>query len=61
MEKEVKKIKMGEEFSVCPTCGFSKGFHNMFKKKVENGHLEWYLICPKCESVYDIGLTYLKP
>lgn len=59
-KREIKKVELEEEFSKCLACGYTKGFHNMFKKAVENGHLKWYLICPQCGATYDIGLTFTK-
>jgi len=59
-KREIKTVKMGKEFSNCPACGYEKGFHNMFRKTVDNGHLKWFLICPKCGNIYDIGLTSTK-
>jgi len=43
-----------EEFRVCSTCGYSRGFHVSFKK-TETG-FSIIFICPDCGSSYDLGL-----
>jgi DNA-directed RNA polymerase subunit M/transcription elongation factor TFIIS len=55
-ERVVKKIEIGDEFRVCPNCGYEDGFHNMFRKNGDDGKMGWYFICPRCSSTYDIGL-----
>ena len=55
MDKTINKVEMGEEFKVCPACGYKDGFHSMFKK--EGGTTRWLFICPSCHEVFDIGLT----
>lgn len=58
---EVRKIEMGERFEVCPACGYKDGFHNIFVRSVENGHMKWLLACPDCSARFDLGLTYSLP
>lgn len=55
MKEEVRKIAMDEEFRICPDCGYSDGFHSMFRK--EEKTTKWLFICPACHKVYDIGFT----
>lgn len=55
MDDEVKAISMGEEFRVCPACGYEDGFHSMFRKEGEV--IQWLFICPSCHKIFDIGLT----
>lgn len=55
MSYEIKKMKMEDEFKVCPSCGYRDGFHSMFKR--EGGVTKWFFICPSCHEVFDIGLT----
>lgn len=55
MVYQVKKVQMGDEFKVCPSCGYEDGFHSMFKK--ENKVMKWLFICPNCHDVFDIGQT----
>jgi hypothetical protein len=58
--RKVEKVRMGEVFNVCEACGYSDGFHNMFRKTSENGQMHWLLICPNCSTIYDIGLAVPK-
>ena len=60
-EFSVAKVDMGDEFRVCPDCGYEDGFQSMFQRSAENGHLNWLLVCPNCSNTYDIGLIYKKP
>jgi transcription initiation factor IIE alpha subunit len=55
MNYEVNKIKMENEFKICPSCGYKNGFHSMFRK--ESDITQWLFICPSCHSVFDIGYT----
>jgi hypothetical protein len=55
MDEDVKKVKMKDTFKHCPSCGYEDGFHSMFEKK--DGVMKWFLICPSCHAVFDIGLT----
>lgn len=52
---EVKTVEAGDEFRICPSCGYKDGFHSMFRK--EGGKTKWLFICPSCHSVFDIGYT----
>lgn len=56
--------KIMDEFRVCPTCGYSRGFHVSFKKEKERFRV--IFICPECGSSFDIdlfedGITKLQP
>jgi len=55
VDYEIIKVKLDDEFKICPTCGYKDGFHSMFKK--EQGLTRWLFICPSCHSVFDIGRT----
>ena len=55
MTYEVKMVETGDDFKVCPVCGYEDGFHSMFKKDGEA--TKWLFICPSCHNVFDIGLT----
>jgi len=55
MDYEIIKVKMDDEFKICPSCGYKDGFHSMFKK--EQDFTKWLFICPSCHSVFDIGRT----
>ncbi|WP_022664914.1 hypothetical protein [Desulfospira joergensenii] len=53
MEVQINSLEMGEEFKICPSCGYKDGFHSMLKK--EGGKVKWMFICPSCHEVFDIG------
>jgi hypothetical protein len=55
MDYQINSIEMGEEFKVCPECGYQDGFHSMFRKEVDI--TKWLFICPSCHSIFDIGQT----
>ncbi|PKL38877.1 MAG: hypothetical protein CVV44_08385 [Spirochaetae bacterium HGW-Spirochaetae-1] len=44
-----------DEFRVCATCGYSRGFHISFKKAEQGFSI--IFICPDCGSSYDLALT----
>jgi len=53
MDFKVHQVNAGEEFKVCPECGYRDGFHSMFRKEGEI--MRWLFICPSCHRVFDIG------
>ena len=55
MNYTINQVDAGEEFKVCPACGYKDGFHSMFKK--EDDVTKWLFICPSCHQVFDIGFT----
>ncbi len=55
MDYKINKVDAGDEFKVCPSCGYKDGFHSMFKK--EGRTIKWLFICPSCHEVFDIGYT----
>ena len=55
MDSKIMKVTLGDEFKICPACGYEDGFHSMFKR--EKGILRWVFICPACHQVFDIGQT----
>ena len=54
MNDDVHEVEMGEEFKICPNCGYKDGFHSMFRK--EGDETKWLFICPNCHRVFDVGL-----
>jgi len=44
-----------EEFRICLTCDYKKGFHVFFRK--DKGKMKIMLICPNCGQSYDLGWT----
>jgi hypothetical protein len=59
--QEVRQTELGDEFRVCPECGYEDGFHNMFVRGAAPGVLKWCFICPSCHSRWDVGLTVPAP
>ena len=55
---QIIDIEQGGEFTVCPECGYTDGFHSVFENFNTQGQTDWLLICPRCSSKYDIGLKY---
>lgn len=47
IEKEIK-----EEFHVCDTCGYDRGFHVSF---VKSESYEIILICPQCGQRFKVS------
>ncbi len=57
MRYEVKKVKLGDEFKNCPTCGYRDGFHSMYKRV--NGDIQVFSICPSCHDIFDLKLSII--
>ena len=43
------------EFRVCPTCGYGRGFHVSFRKGEQGFSI--IFICPECGSSYDLNIV----
>lgn len=43
---------MHEEFRVCISCGYERGFHVSFRRN--KGKAKIVLICPQCGQSYDL-------
>jgi hypothetical protein len=54
--EEVQTAEVGDEFRVCPSCGYENGFHIMFRPSGSGDSLDWWFICPNCSSHFDLGL-----
>lgn len=52
---EIREVTPGEEFRVCPACGYKLGFHTSLLR-AEDG-FRVVLICPECGARYDPGWT----
>ena len=48
---EIVKVDLGEEFRICPQCGYELGFHCSFLRDGEGYRI--ILICPECGARYD--------
>ncbi|MFQ5480258.1 MAG: hypothetical protein ACE5DW_03180 [Thermodesulfobacteriota bacterium] len=55
MDYKINKVSVGEEFKICPICGYKDGFHSMFRK--DGKAVKWLFICPSCHEVFDIGYS----
>jgi transcription elongation factor Elf1 len=55
VSEEIKKVELGEEFRICPSCGYELGFHSSFLRSEEGYRI--VLICPNCGARYDVGWT----
>jgi hypothetical protein len=48
-----ENVRVEEELSSCPQCGYGGGFHVAFRRR---GHaLEVFLICPSCPARLAVG------
>ncbi len=52
---KVETIKPEGDIYICPTCGYTDGFHVSFKVAGPNEKAEIYLICPSCHSRFRLG------
>jgi len=52
VEEEIKEVEAGEEFRVCPACGYERGFHVSFLR--DGADYRIVLICPNCGARYDV-------
>ena len=53
---EVRRVDVGEEFRVCPECGYENGFHVTFRPAGQGDSMDWLFVCPNCSSQFDLGL-----
>ncbi|MBI5638818.1 MAG: hypothetical protein HZA17_00175 [Nitrospirae bacterium] len=44
-----------EDFRVCLSCDYKKGFHVFFRRSKGKGRVKICLICPNCGQSYDLG------
>jgi hypothetical protein len=52
-------VLLKEEFSVCPGCGYRKGFHVSFSRiALGHPHVKVIPVCPECGERYDIGWIF---
>jgi uncharacterized Zn finger protein len=52
VSEEIKKVELGEEFRICPSCSYELGFHSSFLRSEEGYRI--VLICPNCGARYDV-------
>lgn len=44
-----------DEFRMCPSCEYTRGFHAAFRKDPEG--IRIVFICPECGASFDIGIV----
>lgn len=59
--ENVHPISIGEEMRDCPLCGYTDGFHNVFRPSSRQGMLDWLFVCPGCSECFDAGLKTPAP
>lgn len=52
MKYAVHRVKLKDEFRVCPHCGYEDGFHTMLKR--DKQQIQTLYICPACHDVFEI-------
>jgi hypothetical protein len=58
VSREITLVKPGEEFRICPECGYNRGFHQSFIRSAPaSSEYLIILVCPGCGARYDIGMT----
>ena len=61
VSKEIQPIfTLGDEFRICPKCGYNRGFHLSLVKK-EREEYDNVFICPECGSRYSVGWSVRLP
>jgi len=53
VSEEIKELPQGDEFRVCPSCGYEYGFHVSFLRDGEGYRI--VLVCPECGARYYTG------
>jgi protein-arginine kinase activator protein McsA len=49
------------EMTFCENCQQSGGFHVRIQKIEERNTIALILVCPQCETAYDLGLDFGEP
>ena len=55
VSEKIRTIDVKEEFRVCPSCEYQRGFHVSFVPNDGNKQLRLVFICPSCGTRYEIG------
>jgi len=62
MDREkIIRIEAGDEFCICPVCGYTDAFHTALKKSEDGIRYDIIFICPDCHSRFDIGMKTREP
>jgi hypothetical protein len=54
-ERESEPIEVADELHVCPSCGYTDGFHVAFVREPEGDSLRMELICPNCSVRFNLN------
>ena len=55
--KEIVAVEVKNEFRICPTCSYERGFHITLIPEGNGRSLRMILLCPNCGARFDIGKT----
>jgi hypothetical protein len=55
VSEKVTTVEVKDEFRVCPSCGYQRGFHVSFQPEGNAKSLRLVLICPNCGARYEIN------
>jgi len=55
VSENIRAIDVKEEFRVCPSCEYQRGFHVSLVPEAGKKQLRLVLICPSCGARYEIG------
>ena len=55
VSENIRAINVKQEFRVCLSCEYQRGFHVSFLPDAGNTQLRLVLICPGCGTRYEIG------
>ena len=59
--KNIHRVDIGDEFSICPVCGYTDAFHTALLRCADGIGYDIIYICPNCHARFDIGMTTRKP
>ena len=55
VSENISTLEVKEEFRVCLSCDYHRGFHVSFMPEGDGQLLRLVLICPNCGARYDLG------
>lgn len=59
--KDILRVEVGDEFCICPVCGYTDAFHTALIRSVDGIGYDIIYICPDCHSRFDIGMNTRDP
>ncbi len=57
VSEEIGRVEVTEDFHICPSCGYQRGFHLSFIARQGTDSSSLILVCPDCGARLDIGKT----